>query len=338
MIVQCEECGTKFNLPGSLIKDGGSKVRCSVCKHIFVVYSPEETSGSEAETVAIDSGELEETVALDSAAAPEPEEEAEERDTGVDFGEGSDEYRESVAVDKTPLQEEIQGFLKDEEGETEKAAAEMAGEEETPSEEVESEEEEGPLGLVDAEAMVAPKKKTARFPLLLAILIAVFLCLGGAIAVFFWAPGLLPDFLSSLKPPEQRELGDPGVRRLSFKAVNGSFVDSPSAGRLFVIRGVVGNDYPRARRFILVKGAILNDKGEVVKEQMAFAGNDLSDKEIKSLSIDAIRMAMKNRYGKDRKNLNVAPGATIPFTIVFDNLPDNLGEFTVEAVSSSPGA
>jgi len=47
---------------------------------------------------------------------------------------------------------------------------------------------------------------------------------------------------------------------------------------------------------------------------------------------------MKNRYGKDRKNLNVASGATIPFTIVFDNLPDNLGEFTVEAVSSSPGA
>jgi len=39
-----------------------------------------------------------------------------------------------------------------------------------------------------------------------------------------------------------------------------------------------------------------------------------------------------------RKNFNLPSGATIPFMIVFDNLPDNLSEFTVEAVSSSPGA
>ncbi|HEY6873988.1 MAG TPA: DUF3426 domain-containing protein [Geobacteraceae bacterium] len=37
MIVQCDQCSTKFRLDDSKIKEGGAKVRCSKCKHIFVV-------------------------------------------------------------------------------------------------------------------------------------------------------------------------------------------------------------------------------------------------------------------------------------------------------------
>ena len=38
MIITCEECSTRFNLDESMIKTGGSKVRCSLCKHIFTVF------------------------------------------------------------------------------------------------------------------------------------------------------------------------------------------------------------------------------------------------------------------------------------------------------------
>jgi predicted Zn finger-like uncharacterized protein len=37
MIVQCDECNAKFRLDDSKVKDGGVKVRCSKCKHVFVV-------------------------------------------------------------------------------------------------------------------------------------------------------------------------------------------------------------------------------------------------------------------------------------------------------------
>jgi predicted Zn finger-like uncharacterized protein len=37
MIVQCDQCNAKFRLEDSKVKDGGAKVRCSKCKHIFVV-------------------------------------------------------------------------------------------------------------------------------------------------------------------------------------------------------------------------------------------------------------------------------------------------------------
>jgi len=70
---------------------------------------------------------------------------------------------------------------------------------------------------------------------------------------------------------------------------------------------------------------------------LAYAGNNFKEEEIKSLPLEKINKAMKNRYGMGRENVDMAPGAKIAFTIVFEDLPKNLSEFTVEAVSSSPG-
>ena len=38
MIVTCNECESSFNVDDSLIKADGSKVRCSKCSSVFVVY------------------------------------------------------------------------------------------------------------------------------------------------------------------------------------------------------------------------------------------------------------------------------------------------------------
>ncbi|MBW2152449.1 MAG: zinc-ribbon domain-containing protein [Deltaproteobacteria bacterium] len=38
MIITCEKCNTSFSLDDSLVKETGSKVRCSICKHIFIAY------------------------------------------------------------------------------------------------------------------------------------------------------------------------------------------------------------------------------------------------------------------------------------------------------------
>ena len=75
----------------------------------------------------------------------------------------------------------------------------------------------------------------------------------------------------------------------------------------------------------------------MVKKKLAYAGNSLKQEEIKTMSLEEMNKAMKNRYGRNGENINVAPDTAIPFTIVFENLPNNLSEFTVEAVSSSPG-
>ena len=54
MIVQCDQCSAKFRLDDSKVKEGGAKVRCSKCKHIFLVQR--EVSAEEADFDSLLSG------------------------------------------------------------------------------------------------------------------------------------------------------------------------------------------------------------------------------------------------------------------------------------------
>ena len=180
-----------------------------------------------------------------------------------------------------------------------------------------------------------PKKKSSK--VMLFSLIILFLLIGAAAAFFYLKPEIIPESLPFLGSEKKQEQADPGVRLLMFSSVSGGFTDAENGGRLFVIRGVVTNKYPEPRSYILIKGSILDDQGKVVKTCTSYAGNSFTEEELKTLPFSEISKAMENRDGMARKNFNVPSGAAIPFMIVFDNLEGSLSEFTVEAVSSSPG-
>ena len=312
MIVQCENCRTKFNLDESMLKEQGSRVRCSFCKHIFVAYPQDQAYLEEGETIIFDKSEIEKTLNQDLPETLHEEE-------------NDDEQEEKTIRFDHAFEESLEG---------------LEGKEAEPSEDSFDRAEEETVEKTIKTTHVkkeAPKRKSRKSHLLPIILVVILILIGSAAAIFLWFPGLIPDSLSMFKPVNKQEIADMGVRRLSFKSVTGSFVDSKNSGSLFVIRGMVTNDYPKSRSFILIKGSILDDKGQVVKRKLAYVGNNFKEEEIKSLPFEKINKAMKNRYGMSKKNVNIAPGTNIPFTIVFENLPKNLSEFTVEAVSSSPG-
>ncbi|MBW2095384.1 MAG: zinc-ribbon domain-containing protein [Deltaproteobacteria bacterium] len=319
MNITCENCQTTFRLDESLLAKEGSKVRCSICKHVFLAYPP-LTSAAEQE--------FEETIALDSPPLV------------------SEDALETPADDETAFDQILEESLEEQEatssGFSEKEIGVM---EEVPDEEVvglepgeELEEEEPFEETYEPEMEIAPprRKKSGTSKVLIIILIILLLLVGGVAAMVYWAPQFLPDFLSPLKPVEKSAVLDKGVRRLSFKAVTGSFVKTKKAGRLFVIKGIVTNGYSKNRRFILIKGTILDDKGNVVRKKLAYAGNSFTKQELNRMSLSELEKAMKNRLGREGKNADIPPDGSIPFTIVFEKLPENLSEFTVEAVSSSP--
>jgi predicted Zn finger-like uncharacterized protein len=311
MIIECERCRSKFNLDDTLLKQGGSKVRCSVCKNVFKVYPPEP------EPLA--GTELEETVALDSPPVLADREEAGE--DGIRGGELDQIPREAAAkpsLDEkvAPQAETPKGGAKDSQG----LVPEDLDVQRIHEEEIRVDDR--------------PQEKKTFRPFLV-ILILIVILLGGSAAVYLFAPQMLPDTLSFLKPPQRQELADTGVSRLAFANVKGGFVQSSKEGQLFVIQGVITNNYPKSRSFILVKGSLLDDKGQVVKTKMAYAGNTFTEEEIKSLPIEEINKELKNRSGRQGSNVGVKPETGVPFFIVIEGLPDNLSEFTVEAVSSS---
>ncbi|MEA3434929.1 MAG: DUF3426 domain-containing protein [Thermodesulfobacteriota bacterium] len=57
MILTCNECGAGFNFDENLLKEAGSKVRCTKCKSVFTAYPPSSASQPEKTDFAIEDGQ-----------------------------------------------------------------------------------------------------------------------------------------------------------------------------------------------------------------------------------------------------------------------------------------
>ena len=377
MIIECDKCNSKFNLDESLLTEGGSMVRCSQCKNVFMVYPPEPDPIEEPPFDQLLDEDLDETVVIDYPSSDTEGMQAEplEKNMEADFDEPFEEVieeepEETISLDELPGLEEDNGAEDEGRGENFDMAFEAAMEEEeiqaispddipdldmvetadmeesidlaAKMEEetirvTEEEIPERPETGVEAPLSVPFREKPGSSRSLIIVLVIILLLLTASITIFFVSPGLIPDSLSFLKPTKKSEITDIGVRRLSFKAVNGSFIKSHNEGQRFVIKGTVINNYPRSRSFILLKGSILDDKGRVVKRILVYAGNTYTEKQISEMPLKELSQGLKNRDGKGKINLNIKSGGAVPFMIIFENLPDNISEFTVEGVSSSPG-
>jgi predicted Zn finger-like uncharacterized protein len=311
MIIKCDRCESRFNIDERILKEGGSKVRCSVCKNVFTVFPPYE-SGLAEETdeddfALVDTAELD-RFPVKKSTRPVTEDE----DNGGSF----DKLFEDA------LEEGI-GYVEGHEIEGRHGLIEQA-------------DEESKADMITTGTTPGIWKKGRSHVLLITLVIALVFIVG-ALIVFFLAPGILPDSLSALKPVNKEEITDTGTRRLAFKDVSGSFLMNNMAGQLYIIKGDVINNYPKSRSFILLKGNILDVKGKSVKQKLAYAGNIFTEDQLMNVSMEEIDIGLKNQAGKGDINVNIGPGSSVPFMIVFEGLPDNLGEFEVEAVSSSPG-
>ncbi|HBG05785.1 MAG: hypothetical protein A2075_19130 [Geobacteraceae bacterium GWC2_58_44] len=51
MILQCDQCNTKFRLDDSKLKPGGVKVRCSKCRHVFLAGAEQKHEESEFDAI-----------------------------------------------------------------------------------------------------------------------------------------------------------------------------------------------------------------------------------------------------------------------------------------------
>jgi hypothetical protein len=118
--------------------------------------------------------------------------------------------------------------------------------------------------------------------------------------------------------------------------LDAKFVDNLKSGKLFIITGKVKNEYFEPRSFIRVKGILINQGKQRAKTEIVYAGNIISDVELKNLNLIDINKRLANRFGQDHMNVKVDPGETIPFMVVFSNLPAQMEEYAVEVERSSP--
>jgi hypothetical protein len=119
------------------------------------------------------------------------------------------------------------------------------------------------------------------------------------------------------------------------ETVSGKFVDNIKSGRLFVIEGRVRNTYNHPRSHIKIVGRLYQKGNRPSKTTQAYCGNILSGAELEAMDMGNINRRLDNHAGENQSNLHLKPGRSIPFMIVFSQLPDNLDEYAVQVDSSS---
>ena len=198
-------------------------------------------------------------------------------------------------------------------------------------------------------AAMMPKSRSKK-PVLVALLL---LLLAGGVLIIPNMLGIKIPYISDIKIPYLSDL-DIRIPYLSDKlnpkakvvagnlkiaplggTINARFVNDSQGNQRFVIHGKIKNDYDHPRSFIKVTGKIYQKDGKLVKSESVYCGNVLSDSELAGMKIAAITKRLRNRFGDKKSNIKVKTGQTVPFMIVFDKLPQNLDEYTVEVDESS---
>lgn len=156
-------------------------------------------------------------------------------------------------------------------------------------------------------------------------------------AVYFYWRGDIPELTNLVDRLTGQTTPAEVSGQIRLEGLSSFYIANREAGQMLVIQGNAVNDYPEARSSITVKGVLFNKAGKSLLQQTVYCGNPLKQEALGKLPFAKIEESMNNPFGESLSNLNVAPGKSLPFTIVFRNLPADIAEFTVEPAESKPG-
>jgi predicted Zn finger-like uncharacterized protein len=136
-----------------------------------------------------------------------------------------------------------------------------------------------------------------------------------------------------LAPDEKRtarsRVRENGGGASSLEGIKGSFIQSNSEGRLYVIKGLVTNKLPVARKSIPIMATLKNQHGIVLRKKTVYAGITFAEDKIKERSLSGIDKVVSS----EPQEREISPGQAVPFIVIFGSLPSDMSEYTVDAVS-----
>jgi hypothetical protein len=115
--------------------------------------------------------------------------------------------------------------------------------------------------------------------------------------------------------------------------INSKFIENEKAGRLFIVTGKVRNGKDTARRMIRLQGKLFTTGKVLAKTEFTYAGVSLKDQEISQQTVADIKKKINQPSGPAAA-IKALPGQTLPFMLVFSDLPEGLDEFAIEVISS----
>jgi len=116
-------------------------------------------------------------------------------------------------------------------------------------------------------------------------------------------------------------------RGILIKSLSTSYQTIQGNREVFLVSGIALNQNPVVVREIQLTGTVYNEAGKEIERQIIWAGNTLSPKIIRGMTLEDIPQLQEL---KPLKSFELPPGDSIPFTIVFLKSSKNAKEFTCE--------
>ncbi len=318
MNVTCPQCSTVYRLPEEKAK-AGAKLRCSVCRHVFVL--PEAPAplvlGEEA-----DSG-MELKGLIEGAPRPAPAHRPMEGGLSLSSPNGLDIAADSRAEWEGPAAAHGNASFPDEEP---VAAAEES-----------ALSFEGKAASGETAPLDMPEQKRSRFEGAFGLLVCIAIVLGG---IWAWNHTKYLDGLKGLVAPlaEQVDIAaEPAslIEKLELRDVRQYQEKNEKLGGIIVIEGKVKNNFETAREFIRLEAELYDTEGKVLASRSQLAGTCLSFSQLKILDKAELENALNSKPGILAANVNVMPGAEVPFMVVFTEIPAGASDFKVRIAEAA---
>ncbi len=143
-------------------------------------------------------------------------------------------------------------------------------------------------------------------------------------------------FITQWLEPKQLPPQPPLKPVMDEPSIDGRFVSNKSAGDLFIVTGRIKNPSNTAVSYIQVKGTLMTKNNTKAETLIAYCGNVIPEETLKSGNISDITKQMGVKQGHQNTNVNIKPGASVMFMLVFSNLPEDLSNFTVAVEGFEP--
>jgi predicted Zn finger-like uncharacterized protein len=352
LIVTCEQCQARFRLDESRIPPGGTRVRCSRCKHAFRLAAP-GPSGDLLE-------ELIQETAAEPLKAPPPTEDLPEaepprragRGPGAPEEEESWEFSDRVpgagkSEEPTPPPSALErleldrgaratpsaepadpgtwSFPEEESGELPELVSPPAAEVSAPRARPASE-SRGPSRALPERSTVAPRRVEARGarPHLWPVH-ALGWAVTGGLGLLVLARALAPLPQPAAAPARSLPAGALGAQ-----ALRGRFVENALEGPLLVVTGELVNPGPEPRAAgALLDVRLLGEAGDPLAAAAAL-GLDPGEPTLRESGAGELA-ALLEASGRELARTPLAPGASVPVAAVFAAVPPEAARFTLEA-------
>jgi predicted Zn finger-like uncharacterized protein len=179
--------------------------------------------------------------------------------------------------------------------------------------------------------VIVPARPFHARPAVIAVALLFLLIAGGAGYIGFTASGkeALERLVSNMQSNWRGRAAT--VPTYDIWNVTGNYETNETAGKLFVIRGVVTNAGRTTRGGIRIQAFLFNDKSQALAEKTVYAGNVIPEEALRQQERTQIEASMLNRFGDGNKNRDIPPGKSLPFMVVFFNPQDNIHSYRVIA-------